>query len=694
MDPPQHGATPPFPPAGPEGRLDSWKKIAAYLKRDVSTVQRWERREAMPVHRHLHDTLGSVYAFRSELDAWRASRGLDFGAEPQGLADAAPAIEPDREAARGSPPSSAGAAISPSARRRRSLWLGVAVAALLTTGAIIWFAGGSRHPSRSPLANAQFRPLTDFDGTENAAAISRDGSFVAFLADRDGQMDVWVTRVDSGDFRNLTRGTVPELVNPSIRTLGFSPDGALVSIWTRQPDGSKSEDISIWAAPTGGGQLRPYLAETAEFDWSSNARRLVYHTTAPGDPLFVRDGDRAPARRIYVAAAGVHCHFPVWSPDDTFIYFVRGVPPNEWDIWRIRPSGGAPERITFHNARVTHPVFLDRRTLLYLATDQYGSGPWLYAADVVRRVSSRISSGIERYTSLAASADASHLVVTVSNSKASLWRLAIGEEKMTESSAIPVALPTGRAWSPRFGPGYLLYVSSKGGREGIWKLVQGKATELWSSPDTQVVGAPAIAPDGQRIAFSVEENARTRLIVMNHDGTNPKVLSNALELRGGVAWAPDGESIVSGANRDGAPYLFRFPASGEPPVLLVGEYSLNPVWSPDGRFLVYAGPDVGTTFPLRAATSDGRAYSLPSLILTRGARVRFVSGPNTLVVLRGEIDHKDFWLIDLATGTERQLTNLPRDSIVRDFDVSADGGEIVFDRVQESSDIVLIDRDG
>ena len=51
-------------------RLDSWKKIAAYLRRDVSTVQRWERREAMPVHRHLHDKLGSVFAFRSELDAW------------------------------------------------------------------------------------------------------------------------------------------------------------------------------------------------------------------------------------------------------------------------------------------------------------------------------------------------------------------------------------------------------------------------------------------------------------------------------------------------------------------------------------------------------------------------------------------------------------------------------------------------
>src|SRR5437764_13786737 len=58
----------------PEVHLDSWKEVAAYVKRDVSTVQRWEKREGMPVHRHLHDKRGSVYALGSELDAWFQSR--------------------------------------------------------------------------------------------------------------------------------------------------------------------------------------------------------------------------------------------------------------------------------------------------------------------------------------------------------------------------------------------------------------------------------------------------------------------------------------------------------------------------------------------------------------------------------------------------------------------------------------------
>src|SRR5271156_779130 len=69
----------------PEDQLDSWKEIAAYLGRDVTTVQRWEKCEKMPVHRHAHDKRSSVYALTSELDAWRQSRKprLDENNRPQ-----------------------------------------------------------------------------------------------------------------------------------------------------------------------------------------------------------------------------------------------------------------------------------------------------------------------------------------------------------------------------------------------------------------------------------------------------------------------------------------------------------------------------------------------------------------------------------------------------------------------------------
>ena len=67
----------------PEERLDSWKEIAAYLNRDVTTVQRWEKREGMPVYRHLHDRMGSVFASRAELDRW--ARGRNLRAAPENL---------------------------------------------------------------------------------------------------------------------------------------------------------------------------------------------------------------------------------------------------------------------------------------------------------------------------------------------------------------------------------------------------------------------------------------------------------------------------------------------------------------------------------------------------------------------------------------------------------------------------------
>jgi TolB-like protein len=59
---------------GPSDRLESWKVIAAYLRRDVRTVQRWERNDGLPVHRLKRVHRSIPYAYRAELDAWWTSR--------------------------------------------------------------------------------------------------------------------------------------------------------------------------------------------------------------------------------------------------------------------------------------------------------------------------------------------------------------------------------------------------------------------------------------------------------------------------------------------------------------------------------------------------------------------------------------------------------------------------------------------
>jgi Tol biopolymer transport system component len=673
----------PPPERPPEDRLDSWKEIASYLNRDVTTVQRWEKREAMPIHRHLHDKMGSVYASRAELDAWARGRNLQVAQQNGNSAPQSDSQAPSRD------PTALPPQPVPSSSRARWAFPLLAAALALVIGAGLWLHS-TEHFWRNPIADAQFQTVTDFDGVEEAAAVSRDGHLVAFLSDRDGQMDVWLTQVGSGQFHNLTRGSVPELVNPSIRTLGFSPDNSLVTFWVR----SNSGNIGVWAVPTLGGQPTPYLDGVAEFDWSHDGSRLAYHTPGPGDPLFVSNGlQRSGGTPLFTAPSGLHSHFPVWSPDAAYIYFVQGSLPDKLDIWRIPLTGGTPERITSHNGRVSYPVLLDRRTLMYLASDPDGSGPWLYSMDVDRRIPHRLTSGPDRYTSLAASADGRRLVATLATPKRTLWRMRIADPSTDPSAATPISLTTSIGFSPRLGPNYLLYVSTTGTSESIWKLANGASTELWSSQGARVFGGPAISPDGQHIAFSVLQLGKPHLYVMQADGTNARVIANSLDLIGDPAWAPDGQSITSAVDDHGTPHLFRFPIDDRSPTPFIHEYSIDPTWAPDGSFVVYSGPNIGTTFSVKAATAEAAPHPLPHLTLTRGARhLTFLPGGRSLVLLRGEIQHKDLWLINLETGAEQQLTNIPTGFDIADFDISPDGHEVVLERVQERSNIELLDR--
>jgi Tol biopolymer transport system component len=375
-----------------------------------------------------------------------------------------------------------------------------------------------------------------------------------------------------------------------------------------------------------------------------------------------------------------------------FIYFVHGSLPDKLDIWRITPVGGTPERITSHNGLVSYPVLLDRRTLMYLATDADGSGPWLYSIDVERRIPHRLTSGLDRYTSLGATADGRRLVVTHASHKRTLWRLRIADSPAKVSDATRISVTTNTGFSPRLGPNYLVYVSAAGTSESIWKLVNGTSAELWSGQGARIFGGPAISPDGRHIAFSVRQDGRTPLYVMQTDGTNARVVTDSLDLEGSPGWAPDGQSITSAANDHGVPHLFRVPLDGHSPALFVHDYSVDPAWAPDGRFVVYSGPDIGTTFSVKAVSADAQPHPVPTLSLTRGARhLVFLPGGRQLVLLRGEIQHKNLWLIDLQSGAERQLTNLPSDFDIRDFDISPDGREVVLERLQDRSNVVLLD---
>jgi len=342
----------------PEPPLESWKEIAAYLKRDVRTVIRWEKAEGLPVHRQMHQARGSVYAYPAELDAWKASRELRL--------DKAPRPKPWRRAAEAA---------------------GFALAVLLALGT----AGGG--PFVAPLRAASdgegpgmvMRQIT-FPGLERTpwAQLSPDGRKVLYVlppaAER--KSDLLVRDLSSGHEDTV----VPGFGGGGLSLFCWSPDGTRV-VYTherrelRVVGAQGGEPRSLWTSPDTDVVVKP-------LDWARDGRsilaalvdegaqttRLVLVPTEGGEPRVVVSGGRlevgdwarlSPDGR-YVAGlrspegqsqvfvwasdgeqetavaepgSGVSPGF--WSPDGAYLVFTSDRMKTQ-DLWAVPMRDGRP----------------------------------------------------------------------------------------------------------------------------------------------------------------------------------------------------------------------------------------------------------------------------------------------------------------------------------------------------------------
>ena len=572
-------------------------------------------------------------------------------------------------------------------------WPAWAAAAVLVAGLGLWMWTRLRPEpgSDNPLAGARFSRLTDFTGTESNPTISPDGKFAAFISDHDGPFDVWICQTSNGSLQNLTRGTVPDVRGP-LRGIGFTGDGS--EIWIAGKRGRRLQLLPLVGEPT----RRNFLGDkAAEVVWSPKGDRLVYHLFESGDAMFTADADGATSRVLLPAGPpDEHRHFQTWSLDGRWIYFARGrATTREMDLWRIASTGGEPERLTSVNSDVSFPTPIGADTLLYIAHDKGGAGPWLWTLNLDTKESQRLTVGLEAYAALAGSSDGHRLVASVVNASAALWRVPILDRAATESDVQSYPLPNRRALAPRFGGTGLFYLSSRDAVDGLWSYRDGKATEIWRSADGALLSPAAVSRDGQTVAIALRRNEKVQWQVLGADGTQLRALSGAVNARGAASWSPDGKWLVTGGSDSGGPGLFKLPVDGGVPVRIYSGHALDPVWSPDGTLIVYEGANVFTNVPLAAIRPDGTAVELPAITLRReGERVRFLPGGRGLVYMQNETLAQDFHLLDLATMKMRQLTQLTNPAAMRTFDVTPDGMAIVFDRTQEHANIAVVDLTG
>ncbi len=554
-----------------------------------------------------------------------------------------------------------------------------------------WLAGRTTPPvPENPLAGAEISHITNWESTEEGAEISPDGRIIVFLSDRAGEFDIWRTQVGSGHFDNLTE-TFPPLSGSGsiVRKLGFFGDTS--EIWFNPGDGKQ-----LMRMPWAGGPARPFLVGGANTPAFSPDGKQVAYVFKPNrdDPIFLTDPAGADPKQI-LPPGGLKNLNPVWSPDGEWIYFASGLEPQdetEMDVWRVRASGGARERVTQQHLAINFLAPLDARRLLYVARAENRSGPWLWMLDVQNGTSHRMPAGVDQYTSVSASRDGKRIVATVSNPSGGLWRVPLRDQPAKETDAEPYPLPvlTGLPLAPRFGAKALFFLSARGTRDGLWKLEDGKPSEVYG----ELSEPPAVSPDGRRLAVVVRREGKRHLAIMSADGTNAQTLAPSIEIdgaagQGAADWSPDGTRIVTGGRDAKGQALFVIQVETGVAVRVKDGNWVNPIWSPKDDLIVFAGRSIVGQVALQAMRSNGTPVELPEIMVRPGG-YRFLPDGSGLVYLP-RIQGVDFWLYDLATKKTRPLTTLTNQGALRTFDITRDQKYIVFDRSRQNSNIVLFD---
>lgn len=333
-------------------KLESWKEIASYLQRDVSTVRRWEKYEGLPVRRHEHRTRSSVYAIPAELDAWRAAR------------------QPEPEAAP-----------APPIARRLAIAAAVAVT-LLGSGWALWHKGVLRLPY----------PLVEAAEPGSGKAVSRQlwagKTNDLFLgASTDGRLAV-LTDWSTGDLAaiELATGKQRRLTHKGEWTESgdfaqypvISPDGKVVaySWWS-----DKKEIYELRVIGTAVGSEPRTLYSNSEVQtiftagWSGDGKQLL-----------VKAGDRVAMLAVDSGALRVVKSFGrraprvmSLSPDGRYIAydFPQAEEGPERDIFLLASDGSSEVPLVQHPGHDAGPMWTPDGSRVLFFSDRNGAlGLW------------------------------------------------------------------------------------------------------------------------------------------------------------------------------------------------------------------------------------------------------------------------------------------------------------------------------
>jgi len=572
------------PPAVVDNRLDSWKEIAAYLKRDIRTVQRWEKLEGLPVRRHQHQKRGSAFAYRDEIDAWWLNRGHEVDAAPP-LVDVGHPQSVDVAASVAEP---LHAAVPEPAVQRRLLnslpWL--VASAALALAVLSPVARGASSRTRPAVERFQLlAPPQQSLTPARGLAMSPDGQRVAFIShDRTGVPSLWLREIGQLEAQRLpgTEGASWPFWSADGSALGYFASGKLkrTDLAGGSPrticdapggrGGSWQGDVILFAPYMSGGVFRvsasggtPEAVTVLDKTRQEIAHRWPQFLPDGRHYLFFIQSEKEEVRGTYLGTLGSSMHALVSNGDTTAIY-----------------SSG---RLVFlkDGALMGQPFDVDSATL---------QGDVLHIGD---RVSYDRTHGIANFTV----SKSGGLVYLAGNWKRSqlAWYDEVGRDLGTVSSPMPavpvVALsPDGhlvaiQRWDPEH-QAHAIWIGDLS-RGGWSRLTFSKRGEMW----------PVWSPDARRIAFaSVQESGLPAIYQKVVDGpATESVLVRQPTVLTPTDWSARYllfHRVGQGQNR----HISAFPTSGSGEPLVLREAAFdqgNARLSPDQKWIAYESDESG-----------------------------------------------------------------------------------------------------
>ena len=527
--------------APPGDRLESWKEIATFLNKGVRTVQRWERTEGLPVHRHMHDRLGTVYAYRPELEAWWANRSASLSGE---------------------------AAAAPPLARRKIRWEWAAASAVVILAIAGWKLTAEAGPE---IRLGEGIPFTSSPAFEFQPAFSPDGRFVVYGVS-DGKLpgDLYLQSVGRGEPERLTTSPMYE-VSPS-----WSPDGQHIGYM--RGEGKAAAELIVQPSVRGTerkvadiryhGQGLPLMTWSADSQWLIAADKPDETTRAGLFRFHIVSGER---QRLTTTCDSCAADSSLSrSPDGSEIVFLRVLEDGRRDLWLLSVSRdgsarGEPRRLTHLNAHIGVPVWLPGgRDIAFPLLNDFSwrwqrisrSGPVSYASmhdfDTLARIRPRA----------VFSPDGRYLIASDDTEDHNIRRLDLstGEER---DLIVSTRIETNAQISP--DGTQIAFPSSRRGNIEIWKAGSdgSNAVQLTSVPGKSA-GTPRWSPDGKQIAFDIADSRNSDVWVMNSDGGQMRRLTDHPARDFVPSWSRDGQWIYFGSDREGTE-IWKVPVSGGDP---------------------------------------------------------------------------------------------------------------------------------